>query len=102
MTTSKRKARDGFSLFGVRSPIEEFNKKLDYIMDIQIFQKNDKEAYSNLVFMIYFCLDQTKYFIRAYTPDKKSEKEKELPYIIVQITKPFVKFLFSILRKRSF
>lgn len=101
--SSKRKSRDGVIYFGSLSDKSEDNKLIDYDMNITMTSKDQNKEKkiikeSSIVFMIYFNLDECKYFIRAYTPAKNNKKESELPYIIVQITNPYVRIKF-ILRK---
>lgn len=103
LTTSHRKARDGFTLFGTitSETDEEMNKMIDFDLNLSFtnnshLQENmsyyDKKP-NPLIFMIYFRIDQEKYFIKAH---KQPENHigNELPYIIVQINKPYVRIKF--------
>lgn len=104
LINSKRKARDGFTFFGVKSENEELNNKIDYELNISLNTSNsinnnnesNRSKHSPLIFMIYFNMDQYKYFIRACTNLSKNKKETELPYIIVQILKPYVRKMINI------
>lgn len=100
LTTSKRQARDGFTFFGTKSDDEEFNKQIDY--DLNINNNNNSQTNSlntsnikanPVIFIIYFNKDIGKYFIRAHNTGlkKKSKDSNDLPYIIVQISKPYVR-----------